>query len=53
MLYIILSDEERGRIVGMRENEMKSSNRCICIECSMVNWFITLRNWKVRGRVNL
>jgi hypothetical protein len=39
MPYKILSGEERGRIVEMREGGMKSPDICICIECSTVNCF--------------
>jgi hypothetical protein len=41
MPYKILSDEERGRIVGMREWS-EEVRYCICIECSMVKCFYYL-----------
>jgi hypothetical protein len=49
MPYKILSDEEKGHIVGMREGGMKSSNITFILNVprSIVSTILT--NWKVRG----
>jgi transposase len=51
MPYKILSDEERGRIVGMREIGMKSSNIAFVLNVPQSTVSTILTNWKVKGSV--
>ena len=47
MPYKILSDEERGRIVGMREGGMKSSDFAFVLNVPRSTILTILTNWKV------
>jgi transposase len=49
MPYKFLSDEERGRIVGMCEGGMKSSDIAFVLNVPRSTISTILTNWKVRG----
>ena len=51
MPYKILSDEERGRIVGVCEGGMKSSGIAYVLNVPRSIIFAILTNWKVRGSI--